>query len=244
MGLQSNSSNSFSGDLTNIWALNNLVSLNICSTQIKNGFVELRGITCKGVLQELAVTKSELTGLSNIRGLDKCTKLRTLNLNHNKLCNLDEEIISKLTRLEDLRLGDNCIDKFPMVLTDLLSLKHLSLVHNLISTIPEEVIRMRSLENLHLDDNYLSEVPDFVIQQLPSLVSLTFSNNSIAWDEAHIRDCFHIDLIDFTGNGVRARTGLDNFGVVGRETLRRNKTGKMKEQSLLRKALYTRSMEA
>ena len=96
---------------------------------------------------------------------------------------------------------------------------------------------MRYLENLHLDDNYLSEVPEFVIQQLPSLVSFTFSNNVLAWDESNIRECFHIDLIDFTGNGVRAKTGLDSFGVVGRETLRRNKHGKMKEQSLLRKAL-------
>ena len=226
------------GDITNIWALNNLVSLHICGTKMKNGVVDLRGITCKGVLQELAVTKSELDTINGILGLEQFTKLKRLNLTHNRLCSLDEDVMMKLSSLEELRLGNNNLDKFPLVLTDMITLRDLSLVYNLISSIPEQVLKMRSLENLHLDNNYLSEMPDFVTQQLPSLRSLTFSSNHLSWDEDYVRECFHLNLIDFSGNGTRAKTGLDNFGIISsRATLRRKGRNLLKEPSLLKMAL-------
>ena len=224
-------------EINNIWALNNLVSLHICGTKLKNGIVDLRGITCRGVLQELAVTKSELDGIPGILGLEMFTKLKRLNLTHNRLCSLDEEVMMKLTSLEELRLGNNNLSKFPLVLTDMVQLRDLSLVYNLISVIPEQILKMRSLENLHLDNNYLSEMPDFVTQQLPSLRSLTFSSNHLSWDEEYIRECFHLNLVDFSENGIRARTGLDNFGVVGRATLRRKGRNLLREPSLLKMAL-------
>ena len=144
----------------------------------------------------------------------------------------------KLSSLEELRLGNNNLDKFPLVLTDMITLRDLSLVYNLISSIPEQVLKMRSLENLHLDNNYLSEMPDFVTQQLPSLRSLTFSSNHLSWDEDYVRECFHLNLIDFSGNGTRAKTGLDNFGIISsRATLRRKGRNLLKEPSLLKMAL-------
>ena len=225
------------GDITNIWALNNLVSLHICGTKLKNGIVDLRGITCKGVLQELAVTKSELDSINGVMGLEMFTKLRRLNLTHNRLSSLDEEVMLKLTSLEELRLGNNNLNKFPLVITEMAQLRDLSLVYNLISVIPEQILRMQNLENLHLDNNYLSEMPDFVTQQLSSLSSLTFSSNHLAWDEDYVRECFHLKLVDFSENGIRAKTALDNFGVVGRATLRRKGRSLLKEPSLLKMAL-------
>ncbi|KAL5268720.1 hypothetical protein ACHWQZ_G002536 [Mnemiopsis leidyi] len=225
------------GDITNIWALNNLVSLHICGTKLKNGIVDLRGITCKGVLQELAVTKSELDSVNGVMGLEMFTKLRRLNLTHNRLTSLDEEVMLKLTSLEELRLGNNNLNKFPLVVTEMTQLRDLSLVYNLISVIPEQILRMQNLENLHLDNNYLSEMPDFVTQQLSSLSSLTFSSNQLAWDEDYVRECFHLKLVDFSENGIRARTALDNFGVVGRATLRRKGRNLLREPSLLKLAL-------
>ena len=223
------------GDMTHLWALNNLTCLHICGVKLRNGLVDLRGVTCRHVVRDLTLTKADITSLTRIQGLGKLGNLKSLNLNHNKLCGLDEGVMSGLTLLEELTVGNNNIDRFPTVLIDMPHLRDLSLVYNLISTIPHEITGMRALENLHLDNNYLSEMPDYVTHQLPSLRSLTFSNNQLSWPEQKIRECFHLSSIDFSENGVRARTGLDNFGVVGRATLRRK--GKKKEGSLLRQAL-------
>eukprot|EP00116_Pleurobrachia_bachei_P010558 sb/3470820/ len=193
-------------------------------------------ITCKLVLQYLAVTKCELEGVDGIKGLERFANLRHLNLDHNRITSLNELTLAKLSRLEEIRLGNNNLDKFPLILTELPKLKSISLVYNLISDIPEQVVVMRNLEALHLDHNYLSEMPEYVTQQLPSLRSLTFSHNQLNWEEESIRECFHLGLVDFSNNGVRPRSAFDNFGVTGRATLvRKKKPGS--QNSLLRLAL-------
>jgi Leucine-rich repeat (LRR) protein len=109
-------------------------------------------------LETLVLAGNGLTDLSGrIGGL---TKLRMLDLGHNKLARLPEALgdLGGLTGF--LYLHDNELTTLPQSFRRLTRLRYLNLSQNAFETIPEAVTRMEGLIELRVNDNKLISISD------------------------------------------------------------------------------------
>uniref|UniRef100_A0AAY4ET69 Centriolin n=1 Tax=Denticeps clupeoides TaxID=299321 RepID=A0AAY4ET69_9TELE len=102
----------------------------------------------------LSVTKTGDKKFKYIENLDKCARLRELNLSHN--CIEKVEKLEKLHKLRELNISDNQIIKI------------------------EGLEHMTSLEVLNLSDNYIEQLPLWLPKKLRSLQTLNLRNNNIS----------------------------------------------------------------
>jgi Leucine-rich repeat (LRR) protein len=92
---------------------------------------------------------------------------------------LAELLAKNCSPLQNLWLGDNCIQTFPRQLLGLTNLQRLHLNENKISQIPNELALSPSLQHVDLDHNFLSDLPESVfisgIKRLPGPRCYKFS---------------------------------------------------------------------
>ncbi|XP_070570741.1 p53-induced death domain-containing protein 1-like [Ptychodera flava] len=105
------------------------------------------------------------------------TRIRTLQLDKNKLSSLPEEL-SYLRQLEDLQLSCNLFTTFPSCICSLKHLQNLDMSENYLLTLPEEFCRLENLRTLNLADNRLTEIPA-AVTTLRNLMELDMSENSL-----------------------------------------------------------------
>jgi len=104
--------------------------------------------------------------------------LEFLNLSHNNLTELPEEI-GKISRLRDLKLSYNRLQlsELFLILADLPKLRSLWLNNNEIQTLPTEIVAIRRITYFYLDNNRLSDFPKEMRQMDKLLVLHAAGNN-------------------------------------------------------------------
>ena len=115
-----------------------------------------------------------------VRGL---TALKTLNLDHNELTALPDDVFAGLTALKVLYLNDNRLTALPDDVFDgLTALEFLYLGKNKqLTELPVGVFAgLTSLKLLYLDNNGLTTLPDGVFEGLISLQVLRLQGNPVA----------------------------------------------------------------
>lgn len=88
------------------------------------------------------------------------------------------EIIFKFSKLEELYLRRNHIDKIPDAITSLTCLKRLHLGNNALMRIPESLTKLESLQILSLYSNEIKVIPEN-LTELNNLIELNLNNNLI-----------------------------------------------------------------
>ena len=136
-----------------------------------------------------AVKPGDFDGLTKLGGLnlshnllaelpedlfDDLTSLTWLQLNNNRLTELREDAFSDLTKLERLDVGQNRLTALPSGLIDDNSVLHtLILANNELTSIPAEVLDGRSkLTTLQLNGNRLTSLPSGLFEDLTSVTTL------------------------------------------------------------------------
>lgn len=97
-------------------------------------------------LQELDLSKNKI---SDLKGIEKFTDLRILNLTKNKFENFPSELC-QVTSVRNLFLGKNNIKEIPPCIGQMQSLIVLDMWYNPIDDLPEELTQLRNLRSLDL----------------------------------------------------------------------------------------------
>ncbi|KII89932.1 hypothetical protein PLICRDRAFT_40112 [Plicaturopsis crispa FD-325 SS-3] len=108
--------------------------------------------------EELELIHSRLTSLANLR-LDRfAAHLKKLCLRQNFISNLDPQIFSQLTKLEELDVYDNKIKTVGDALNELSGLTVLDLSFNLLRAIPDTLEHLKSLSTIYFVQNRISHI--------------------------------------------------------------------------------------
>ncbi|KVH98480.1 Leucine-rich repeat-containing protein [Cynara cardunculus var. scolymus] len=141
------------------------------------------------------------TGISfpdEVLELDR--SVRTLDLTHNKLADIPEEI-SRLTNMQRLILADNVIERLPSNVGKLQSLKFLILDQNRVTILPDEMGQLVRLERLSILGNQLTGLPD-TIGSLRNLLLLNVSKNQLKFLPESIGSCFSLEELQANENSI------------------------------------------
>lgn len=104
-------------------------------------------------------------------------QLTQLNLSHNSLCHIPEEICC-LTGLREMYLHHNHLTGIPKSVGSLAELTDLNLAHNQLTTLPESLGDLKHLQSLSLSNNRLELLPRR-FYMLMNLAILRASNNNL-----------------------------------------------------------------
>lgn len=126
--------------------------------------------------------------------------VRTLDLTHNKLADIPEEI-SKLINMQRLILADNLIEHLPSNVGKLQSLKFINLDRNRVSILPDELGQLVRLERLSISGNLLTTLPE-TIGSLRNLLLLNVSNNQLKFLPESIGSCFSLEELQANENSI------------------------------------------
>lgn len=141
-------------------------------------------------------------GLAEISGqIGALKKLRMLDLGHNELTGVPEEI-GDLDGLTDfLYLHDNRLSSLPASFSRLTRLRYLNISENRFSELPEAVCGMAELIELRATDNLLAALPDSV-GRLSRLRELHLRNNRLASLPDAIGELRELRQLDLRGNPI------------------------------------------
>lgn len=161
----------FPGDLSLISHLKKISvynnSITLVSPDIKNFYR----------LEELVMRGNKISSLPVEFG--KLKTLRKLDLLENQLSSMTP--LLNLIGLEELKIGDNKIEKIPDKISILTNLKELSLSSNPIKEVPEQISDLRSLSYISIDGNDSAKLPSYLslVATLPGLKTLSITLGSI-----------------------------------------------------------------
>lgn len=146
-------------------------------SQVKDGIIEE---ACRNqALTSLEVSNS-LIGTINTQ-LKSCSQLRKLTLAANDLVMLSEDSLGAMTKIKLLNLDANKLCQLPRTVRGLVTLESLSLRNNFISELDcLDFQDLTSLTELRLDNNRISSLQGCVFENLRNLRDLQIGNNALS----------------------------------------------------------------
>eukprot|EP00127_Corallochytrium_limacisporum_P005067 Clim_evm22s198 gene=Clim_evmTU22s198 len=133
--------------------------------------------------------------------LKVCRKLKTLNLGHNLIARIPEEI-ALLVCLEQLSMNGNLLEDIPVQLGQLVTLKKLNLKENHMETINGEALaQLTQLTVLHMKENSLKSLPP-EIGALEKLAKLYLRNNALRSLPKEIGNLRHLTTLSVYYNNL------------------------------------------
>lgn len=112
-------------------------------------------------------------------GLRRLERLTHLNITHNKLENSALDVITQISTLKELKIGNNNLTgNLPGSLCTLTKLEVLDIQANRLLSLPEAIADLTALRVLNVSGNQLTALPMDALAQLP-LVELDASSNAL-----------------------------------------------------------------
>ncbi|KAL3314790.1 soc-2 suppressor of clear [Cichlidogyrus casuarinus] len=156
-----------------VYSLRNLTHLLLTFNRIR--MVEEQ-IAQLQALQTLTLRENKVKQLPKSPGLGALTSLRSLDLSHNSLDELPEEI-GQCQNLTSLYLQHNQLNQLPERIGELTQLEHLGIRYNRFTGLPASLSRCSALLDLNIEGNSIAQLPDGLLAHLRRLTSVTLSRN-------------------------------------------------------------------
>ncbi|KAI9051270.1 hypothetical protein LZ554_005371 [Drepanopeziza brunnea f. sp. 'monogermtubi'] len=144
-------------------------------------------------------------------GLRRLELLTTLNLSNNKLGNDCLQVVSQISSLRDLKIGNNGLTgPLDPSITALTNLEVLDMQTNSLTSLPEGLAELVRLRVLNITDNKFKSLPFEKLRHMP-LTELLAAKNSLAGTliYAEVEELRHLQILDITANAL---TNLDVSG--------------------------------
>lgn len=165
--------------------------------------LDLRYLAESGNIKILRIAHCKLEDIhlkKIMRHLKELNKLEILELNHNDLTIIPEEI-GVFISLKELVLFYNRLTSIPDSIGNLENLEKLHLNYNRLSSLPNSIGNLRSLKELFLNYNNLRFLPES-ITQLKSLKSLDFMYNPIEKLPDNFIDLKSLEYLNITETNI------------------------------------------
>ncbi|KAK7354260.1 hypothetical protein VNO80_19719 [Phaseolus coccineus] len=212
-----------------------LKKMGLASSQVYNFSASVcswQGVSCDAKREHvigLVFSGMDLSGPIPDTTIGKLTKLRSLDLSHNKITDLPSDFWS-FSLLENLNLSGNRISgsltnnignfgllevldlssnnfsgEIPEAISSLVSLKVIKLDHNRFEQrIPSGILECRSLVSIDLSSNRLSgTIPDEFGAAFPNLITLNLAGNSINGSDSDISGLKSIVSLNISENSFQ-----------------------------------------
>lgn len=148
-------------------------------------------------LRILDLSKNKIT---NISGIDRLANISLLDISHNKIKVIPNEI-DVLTSLKILDLGSNNIGEIPETVSKLTALKALDLTKNKIVHLPDGFGGLSSLNSLDLSENGIKTLPS-VFGKLSELTTLNLRNNNLQYLPFEVEFLKNLNWMDLSFNNL------------------------------------------
>ena len=125
----------------------------------------------------LTISNTSLTEINHRETFwDSCHELQVVNLLHNRLTSIPDQLLNHKESLQIIALSFNNFDYFPATLFECRKLENLNLIHNQLAIVPRDICLFSNLKDLFLDNNSIRMLPD-AIGELVNLRVLGLSFN-------------------------------------------------------------------
>ncbi|KAK8044507.1 hypothetical protein PG993_004531 [Apiospora rasikravindrae] len=154
-------------------------------------------------------------------GLRRLQLLTSLNLSSNKLANNCLEVISQVTCLRDLKLGNNLLyGAMDPCFSKLENLEILDLHGNEITALPEGIENLTRLRILNLNENAIDSLPFKAFAKLP-LIELLARKNRLSGTLIHpeVESLPQLQILDVSVNQLTHLASVDTPGALGMPSL-------------------------
>ena len=186
-----------------------LKSLSITGNNLSN--IILYGLD---MLEKLDVRNNTI---ENIQGLSKMTKLKYLNLQHNKFQIVPKDILMYSSNLQELDMSSNNIKHIAETFSDhLQNVEKLFLENNIINNIdPKSFYKLTNLKELNLANNRLSTLPTNIFTNQNNLENLCLNDNKFSELPANIfTNNSKLDVLNLNGNNLTNLTASKLQGLI------------------------------
>ncbi len=170
--------------------------INLNRTKLK----DFSPLTSFSNLQKLNLEENKLHNID--KSISYLTLLKHLNLSKNKLEKIPNSI-KHLNKLETLNIENNKISKIEVNQNDLQNLKNLNLSFNNIQIINKEINNLLKIQNLNLSLNKIEEIPDY-ISSLKNLESLNLNHNKLLSINDKLKKLKYLNKISLEGNKIKS----------------------------------------
>ncbi|KAK8084309.1 hypothetical protein PG997_005580 [Apiospora hydei] len=154
-------------------------------------------------------------------GLRRLQFLTSLNLSSNKLANNCLEVISQVTCLRDLKLGNNLLyGAMDPCFSKLENLEILDLHGNEITALPEGIENLTRLRILNLNENAIDSLPFKAFAKLP-LIELLARKNRLSGTLIHpeVESLPQLQILDVSVNQLTLLASVDTPGALAMPSL-------------------------
>ncbi|XP_048083495.1 toll-like receptor 13 isoform X1 [Alosa alosa] len=196
---------------------NSLVALTLSAVPLAKSLISY---TCHiPTLTTLTLRNNNISSLKGT-GLERCCQIRTLDLGHNRLADL-ENVLASLTNLTFLQLGYNKFSYIPSMIQNLSMLENLDLVFNQIEKLGCSTFKnLNNLKTLRLYRNRIKVVKDCVFQDLINLKKLYLGSNYISFlDRAFQNGPAKLEYLKLSSNSLASLKTNDFRGLKSLRTL-------------------------
>ena len=182
--------------------ISTLTELRLAENALRGPFPE-----CLCELADLVLLDIHENAISNLpTGMDRLSKLKSLNIAGNKIASLPFEAMAKLPLVEIIasrnRLEGSLL---PSTLESLPSLRSIDVSHNALLSIMTTQVGLPSLQSLDVSNNRITILPASAVW--PDLLTLTANQNQISIMPADFPLLEKIKSVDLCGNNL---TSIDN----------------------------------
>lgn len=152
----------------------------------------------------ISTIKGRAKGIKNLKGLEACRSLASLDLAGNEIEDLAP--LTDLKKIQYLELGKNKIQNIDPLKT-LVALQYVGIEDNTVTDI-SPLKGIKSLVNLYADNNQITDLS--ALGESPKMVSIYIKNNKVT-DLAPLAQLPWLERLDVSGNGVTDISALTSL---------------------------------
>ncbi|XP_044761727.1 leucine-rich repeat-containing protein 57 [Coccinella septempunctata] len=124
------------------------------------------------------------------------TELKSCDLSDNVITKIPPKFVDKFSLIKRLNLSHNQMAKLPEEIADLGSLSRLDISHNSFISLPNSIFKIPNLKELNASNNHITDVEVQCLQAAPSLETVDLSNNPLTRNcHNELERCSNIRII-------------------------------------------------